>query len=159
MDTFVRLTPGESWPSTHRWSQCMHDARNSYAQYVPIGYRLLGRYLDNRRTTPFREAWVLTPLMAFLTGYHCPPRGGGVECQRAWERPPSGAAAAAPPAGATMHDHVAVHRAGQSAMHFRQLMKSRCPSSTTRCHHNLRRQRGSNQACEQARGFKQDKAH
>jgi hypothetical protein len=24
----------------------MHDARNSYAQYVPIGYRLLGRYLD-----------------------------------------------------------------------------------------------------------------
>jgi hypothetical protein len=24
----------------------MHDARNSYAQYVPIGYRLLGRYWD-----------------------------------------------------------------------------------------------------------------
>jgi hypothetical protein len=24
----------------------MHDARNSYTQYVPIGYRLLRRYLD-----------------------------------------------------------------------------------------------------------------
>jgi hypothetical protein len=24
----------------------MHDARNSYAQNVPIGYRLLGRYLE-----------------------------------------------------------------------------------------------------------------
>jgi hypothetical protein len=24
----------------------MYDARNSYTQYVPIGYRLLGRYLD-----------------------------------------------------------------------------------------------------------------
>jgi hypothetical protein len=24
----------------------MHDAWNSYTQYVPIGYRLLGRYLD-----------------------------------------------------------------------------------------------------------------
>jgi hypothetical protein len=24
----------------------MHDARNSYAQYVPIMYRLLGRYVD-----------------------------------------------------------------------------------------------------------------
>jgi hypothetical protein len=46
MDTFVRWTPEESWPSTHRWSQCMHDARNSYTQYVPIGYRLLGRYLN-----------------------------------------------------------------------------------------------------------------
>jgi hypothetical protein len=46
MDTYVRWTPGESWPSTHRWSQCLHDARNSYAQYVPIGYRLFGRYLD-----------------------------------------------------------------------------------------------------------------
>jgi hypothetical protein len=46
MDTFVRWTPGEPWPSTHRWSQCMHGARNSYTQYVPIGYRLLGRYLD-----------------------------------------------------------------------------------------------------------------
>jgi hypothetical protein len=46
MDTYVRSTPGESWPSTHRWSQCLHDARNPYAQYVPIGNRLLGRYLD-----------------------------------------------------------------------------------------------------------------
>jgi hypothetical protein len=24
----------------------MHNARNSYTQYVSIGYRLLGRYLD-----------------------------------------------------------------------------------------------------------------
>jgi hypothetical protein len=46
MDTFVRWTPGESWPSTHRWSQSMHDARNSYASYVPIGYRRWERYLD-----------------------------------------------------------------------------------------------------------------
>jgi hypothetical protein len=46
MDTSVRWTPGESWPFTHRWSQCLHDARNSYAQYFPNGYRLLGRYLD-----------------------------------------------------------------------------------------------------------------
>jgi hypothetical protein len=46
MDTYVRSTPGESWPSTHRWSQCLHDARNPYAQYVPIRNRLLGRYLD-----------------------------------------------------------------------------------------------------------------
>jgi hypothetical protein len=46
MDTSLRWTPGESWPSAQRWSQCLHDARNSYAEYVPIGYRLLGRYLD-----------------------------------------------------------------------------------------------------------------
>jgi hypothetical protein len=40
---------------------CLHGAWNSYAQYVPIGFRLLGRWI--RRTAPFREAWVLTPLM------------------------------------------------------------------------------------------------
>jgi hypothetical protein len=46
MDTFVHMTPGESWPSTHRWSQSLHDARKSYAQYFPIGHRILGRYFD-----------------------------------------------------------------------------------------------------------------
>jgi hypothetical protein len=25
---------------------CLHGAWNSYAQYVPFGYRVLGRYLD-----------------------------------------------------------------------------------------------------------------
>jgi hypothetical protein len=47
MDTSGRWTPGESWPSTYRCllevvavcSRC--DAMGSYAQYVPIGYRLL----------------------------------------------------------------------------------------------------------------------
>jgi hypothetical protein len=84
---------------------CLHGAWNSYAQHVPIGYRLLGRYLDKayisvpggvgsnpphttfayarfnrlwahtwiRRTAPFREAWVLTPLMPlpYMHGLTC----------------------------------------------------------------------------------------
>jgi hypothetical protein len=47
MDTYVRWTLGESWPSTYRCSLWVFavcarcDAMGSYAQYVPIGYRLL----------------------------------------------------------------------------------------------------------------------
>jgi hypothetical protein len=67
MDTSVRWTPGESWPSTHRRSQCIHDARNSYASYVPIGYQLLGRYLDKAyNSVPGGVG--SNPLMAFLRG-------------------------------------------------------------------------------------------
>jgi hypothetical protein len=40
------------------------------------------------------------PSMARLKGYERPPRGGRGRCQRASVRTPSGAAAAAPPAGA-----------------------------------------------------------
>ena len=47
MDTSVRWIPGESWPSTYKcslhvfavYARC--DAMGSYAQYIPIGNRLL----------------------------------------------------------------------------------------------------------------------
>jgi hypothetical protein len=46
----------------------MHDARISYAQYVTIGYRLLGPYLDKAYNSVPGGVGP-TPLMAFLTGY------------------------------------------------------------------------------------------
>ena len=43
----------------------MHDARNSYTQHVPIGNRLLGRYLDKAYNS-FPGGVGLTPHMASL---------------------------------------------------------------------------------------------
>jgi hypothetical protein len=49
------------------------------------------------------------PCLARLRGYQRPPRGGGGRCRRACERTPSGAAAAAPPAGAELGDKFLKH--------------------------------------------------